>query len=121
MATKGADMSETKAVDLSGRPWPQLILGVPRSFARDRRVLIAAGVLALVLGAAFNWSWLIAVGVAPVLLAVLPCAAMCAVGVCAMSMNHQPAGATTPPTGAAADGSAETQVREKVKGLSDDA
>ena len=114
-------MSEIDAPDLSVRPWPQLIPGVLRGFARDRRVLITAGVLALALGAAFNWSWLVAVGVAPVFLAVLPCAAMCALGLCAMSMNHQPAGATTPPTGAAADGSAETQVREKVKGLSDDA
>ena len=114
-------MSETKAADLSARLWPQLIRGVLRGFARDRRVLIAAGVLALVLGAAFNWSWLIAVGVAPVLLAVLPCAAMCALGLCAMSMNRSSPGATTPPTGAAADGSTESQVREKVKGLSDDA
>jgi hypothetical protein len=113
-------MSETKAADLSGRPWPQLILGVLRGFTRDRRVLIAAGVLALVLGAAFNWSWLIAVGVAPVLLAVLPCAAMCALGLCAMSMNRSSPGATAPATGATADGSAERQVREKVKGLSDD-
>ena len=102
-------MSETKAADLSARPWPQLILGVLRGFARDRRVLIAAGVLALVLGAAFNWSWLIAVGVAPVLLAVLPCAAMCALGLCAMGMNRSSAGATTTPAGGTADGSAESQ------------
>jgi hypothetical protein len=113
-------MSETKAADLSARPWPQLILAALRGFARDRRVLIAAGVLALVLGAGFNWSWLIAVGVAPVLLAVLPCAAMCALGLCAMSMNHQQEGATTPPTGTAGDGWAESQVREKERGLSDD-
>jgi hypothetical protein len=102
-------MSETNAADLSARPWPQSILGVLRGFARDRRVLIAAGVLALVLGAAFNWSWLIAVGAAPVLLAVLPCAAMCALGLCAMGMNRSSAGATTPPTGATADGSAASK------------
>jgi hypothetical protein len=109
-------MSETNAADLSARTWPQLILGVLRGLAGDRRALIGAGVLALVLGAAFNWSWLIAVGVAPVLLAVLPCAAMCALGLCAMSMNRSSPGATSPAT---ADGSAESQVREKVKGLSD--
>jgi hypothetical protein len=114
-------MSETNAADLSARPRPQLILGILRGFARDRRVMIAAGVLALVLGAASSWSWLVAVGAAPVLLAVLPCAAMCALGLCAMGTNHQPVGATTPPTGAPADGPAESQVREKVKGLSDDA
>jgi hypothetical protein len=94
-----------------------LVLGGLRGFAKDRRVLIAAGVLALILGAAFNWSWLIAVGVAPVLLAVLPCAAMCALGVCAMSMNRSSPGATTPPTDATADTQAGV---DKVKGLSDD-
>jgi hypothetical protein len=114
-------MSETKAAELSVRRWPQLILGILRGFARDRRVLIAAGVLALVLGAAFNWSWLIAVGAAPVLLAVLPCAVMCALGLCAMGMNRSPSGATTPPTGTTAEGSAESQAPGQVKGLSDDA
>lgn len=39
----------------------------------------------LVAGFAFNWSWLVAVGIAPLLLAALPCAAMCALGLC---MNH---------------------------------
>jgi hypothetical protein len=29
-----------------------------------------------------NWGWLTAVGAAPILLAVLPCAAMCALGLC---------------------------------------
>jgi hypothetical protein len=115
-------MSETNAADLSARPWPQLILGVLQAFARDRRVLIAAGVLALVLGAALNWSWLIAVGVAPVLLAVFPCAAMCALGVCAMSMNRSLPDAATPPPGATADGSADSREGgDKLNGLSDDA
>ena len=38
--------------------------------------------LALVVGAALNWSWLVAVGVVPLLITVLPCAAMCALGLC---------------------------------------
>lgn len=33
-------------------------------------------------GMAMNWGWLVAVGAAPILLAVLPCAAMCALGLC---------------------------------------
>ncbi len=49
---------------------------------RGRRgsLLIAAAV-----SAALNWNWLVAAGVAPVLLAILPCFAMCALGLC---MNH---------------------------------
>lgn len=42
-------------------------------------------VLALVIVSAalyLNWGWLAAIGVAPVLLALAPCAAMCALGLC---------------------------------------
>ncbi|RWA97364.1 hypothetical protein [Mesorhizobium sp.] len=35
-----------------------------------------------VTGIAFGWSWLVAAGVAPLLLSVLPCVAMCALGLC---------------------------------------
>lgn len=48
---------------------------------RPRVLLLIAAVLA-VGGVVFNWSWLVAVGAAPVLLALLPCAAMCAIGIC---------------------------------------
>ena len=33
-------------------------------------------------GAALGWPWLVALGVAPILLSLLPCAAMCALGLC---------------------------------------
>lgn len=38
----------------------------------------------VVVGAALvlNWGWLAAIGVAPLLLALAPCAAMCALGLC---------------------------------------
>jgi hypothetical protein len=38
--------------------------------------------LTVVIGAALNWSWLVAVGVGPLLITVLPCVAMCALGLC---------------------------------------
>ncbi len=47
-----------------------------------RRGLIAATVLVVGLVLAFNWSWLVAVGLAPILIAVLPCVAMCGLGLC---------------------------------------
>jgi len=50
--------------------------------ANCRRALIFLAVAVLGVGAAFNWSWLVAIGVAPILLALAPCAAMCAVGLC---------------------------------------
>ena len=51
-------------------------------YVSGRRGLI---VLAIGIGGAgmtMNWGWLVAVGAAPILLALLPCAAMCALGLC---------------------------------------
>ncbi len=47
-----------------------------------RRGLMVLAIVAIVTGLVLNWSWLLAIGVAPVLLSLLPCLVMCAVGVC---------------------------------------
>ncbi len=47
-----------------------------------RRTWLALAALTLVGGAAMNWSWLVAAGIAPLVLAFAPCAAMCAFGLC---------------------------------------
>ena len=57
------------------------------SWLRGRRGLILLGALVLGLGAAFNWKWLVAAGIAPLLLSVLPCLVMCALGLCMGRMN----------------------------------
>jgi hypothetical protein len=46
-----------------------------------RGLLILAG-LAIAAGLALNWSWLAAAGITPILISVLPCLAMCALGLC---------------------------------------
>ena len=53
-------------------------------WGRDRLVLGATALAAItmVMVAAWQWSWLIAIGVPPLLLGVAPCAAMCALGPC---------------------------------------
>jgi hypothetical protein len=38
--------------------------------------------VAVIAAAAFNWSWLVALGLAPLLLTLLPCAVMCVLGLC---------------------------------------
>jgi hypothetical protein len=53
-----------------------------RCWLRGRKGVIALIGLAVVIGAALNWSWLVAVGVVPLLITVLPCVAMCALGLC---------------------------------------
>jgi hypothetical protein len=46
------------------------------------RGFIVFGVLVLSLDLALNWSWLVAIGLAPVVVGVLPCAVMCVLGLC---------------------------------------
>lgn len=50
-------------------------------------------------GVALNWGWLAAVGVAPLILALAPCALMCAVGLCAMGGQKNCATKSDPAAG----------------------
>jgi len=58
-----------------------------RSFAITRLArhrLVIGGIILLLLaaGLAWKWSWLVAIGVAPLLVGFAPCVAMCALGLC---------------------------------------
>jgi hypothetical protein len=74
-------------------------------YGTNKWFLLAATGLALVAIAAMNWSWLVAAGVASILLSVLPCLVMCGLGLC----MHKFIGGRAEPQAAgsaAADGSA---------------
>ena len=60
------------------------------ALATRNRLMMAGGAV-VIGGLALNWGWLTAIGVAPILLAVVPCGIMCAFGVCAMGMKKPPA------------------------------
>jgi hypothetical protein len=64
----------------------------------SRSLLIAAGVIVIVAGAALNWSLLVALGLAPILISLMPCAAMCALGLfmTRSSGSHRSEGNTDP-------------------------
>ena len=47
-----------------------------------RRALWLAAALVSGLGLTLRWNWLVAAGVAPILVSLLPCAIMCAFGFC---------------------------------------
>jgi len=49
-------------------------------FNRTALAIVALAVIGA--GLALNWSWLVAAGIAPILVALAPCAAMCALGLC---------------------------------------
>ncbi len=53
------------------------------SMLRNWKLRLVFAAVAVAAGAAFNWSWLLAAGAAPLLLSVLPCLAMCALHLCA--------------------------------------
>ena len=53
------------------------------------RGLVILGAGAIAVGLALNWTWLVAIGVAPLLLTVLPCVVMCALGVCMMPKGEK--------------------------------
>lgn len=59
--------------------WPSIL--------RGWRLPLAVGLLAIAAGLAWQWSWLVAIGVAPVLLSVGPCVAMCGLGLCMAGMG----------------------------------
>jgi hypothetical protein len=59
---------------------------------RSRRGLIVVAISVVGLGAALNWSWLVTMGAAPLLFGLLPCAAMCALGVCMAGMSARRGG-----------------------------
>lgn len=71
-----------------------------RALIGNRRGLLVLGAVALGLGLVFKWNWVVAAGFAPFILAVLPCAAMCALGLCMNEMaggsgNAQPPSSDT--------------------------
>jgi hypothetical protein len=71
-----------KAGDAPRQGW----LDLARYYLGNRWVLLALGGLVVIIGVALNWGWLVAAGIAPVLVAAAPCAVMCTLGLCGMKM-----------------------------------
>jgi hypothetical protein len=100
-------MTDSKPLDrLSPIVSPPRLGALARPLGR-RGWLILLGVVVLGLGAALNWDWLVAVGLAPFLVGVLPCLAMCALGLCMSPMGaRSPEKAEAPSGTAGADAAA---------------
>ncbi len=58
------------------------LLDAARHYLGGRRALVILAIGALIGGIALNWNWLVAAGIAPLLLTVLPCLVMCGFGLC---------------------------------------
>jgi hypothetical protein len=77
--------NRTDQAEKTDAPLLRDIVYALRYYLGTRRVLALAAIAIGGGGLLLNWSWLVAVGLAPLLLALLPCAAMCALGMC---MKH---------------------------------
>ena len=72
-----------------------------------RNIVIGAAVLGGGGALFFGWNWLVAAGLASILLGILPCLAMCGLGLCMNRMgkkNAPSAGAPVPPSEAQTPG-----------------
>jgi hypothetical protein len=68
-----------------------------RFYLGNRWALLTLGVLALILGLTFGgWTWLVAAGLAPVILSTLPCLIMCGLGACMMCRSGKKESASPP-------------------------
>lgn len=77
-------------VPTSHGSWRGHAQAVLNALPSGRTRWLALAAILVTAGLAFNWSWLVAVGVGPVLITALPCVAMCALGLC---MNRGNGGA----------------------------
>ncbi|WP_119390692.1 hypothetical protein [Taklimakanibacter lacteus] len=78
-------MTDTRSPEATETPLSRDILYALRYYLGGRG-LIALATIALATGLAFNWSWLVAAGIAPLLITALPCLVMCALGLCVNRM-----------------------------------
>ena len=74
------DTSQATAARLGARVWRLLTFG-DHVGRRTAVVVWSAGAIGL--GLWLSWSWIVAAGLSSLVLAILPCAAMCAAGLCA--------------------------------------
>lgn len=79
----------TETKDAKQFSLPQSAWALLRRYLSNRKALVVLAVAVVGAGLALNWSWLVAAGVAPILLALAPCAAMCAVGLCMNKMGSK--------------------------------
>ena len=67
----------------------RILIGLARHYLGGRRGLLIFGGITLAAGLMLNWSWAVAIGLAPILIALAPCAIMCALGVCMHKMGNK--------------------------------
>ncbi len=81
-----APQSTTTAESSLGRD----VLYAARYYLGNRWALLSFVGVAVILGLSFGgWGWLVAAGLAPIILSTLPCLVMCGFGVCMMCRSNK--------------------------------
>ncbi|MEO6782656.1 MAG: hypothetical protein ABI407_14990 [Bradyrhizobium sp.] len=86
-------MTTPQSATAAERPLGRDLLGAARYYLGNRWGLLGLGSVAVTAGLSFGgWGWLVAAGLAPVILSTLPCLVMCGLGVCVAcrSVGKQP-------------------------------
>ena len=82
-------MAVVKPTEGAEVPLGRLGLNLVRYYLGNRWALLALGAGVLFAGIALNWSWLMAAGIAPILLSTLPCLVMCGLGLCMLCRSSE--------------------------------
>jgi hypothetical protein len=81
-------MTETRELVRYART-ERAMTAIPNAIRQRPRTALVMTALAIVtVGIAMNWSALVAAGIAPLLISALPCAVMCALGLCMSRMGR---------------------------------
>ncbi len=62
---------------------------VARYYLAGWRGVLVLAVIAALVSIGFSWSWLVAAGIAPILLSTLPCLIMCGLGFCMLCRSGE--------------------------------
>jgi YHS domain-containing protein len=79
-------MTNVPSTETADRSLTRDILDATRYYLGGRRTLFVLAAVLILGGVALNWGGLVAAGLAPILIALLPCAVMCALGLCMHKM-----------------------------------
>src|SRR5437899_12288148 len=79
-----------KPSDISAAEPTQSTRDLIRACFSSRWALVISGIAVVVAGLALGWNWLTAVGLAPLILSLAPCAIMCALGLCMTPRGNSP-------------------------------
>jgi len=82
-------MAVVKPTETAEVPLSRLGLNLVRYYLGNRWALLVLGAGVLLAGIALNWSWLVAAGIAPILLSTLPCLVMCGLGLCMLCRSGE--------------------------------